>query len=57
MMEPYVMVKHTPQTPTYDVRFGDYGFNKISFIEELREMNFEMYILNNAFALDYPHPM
>ncbi len=57
MMEPYVMVKHTPQTPTYDVRFGDYGFNKISFIEELREMNFQMYILNNAFALDYPHPM
>ena len=57
MMEPYVIVKHSPYTPMYDSRFIDYGFNKMSFIEKLRQMNFQMYILNNAFAIDYPHPM
>ena len=57
MMEPYVMVKHSPSTPMYDSRFIDYGFNKMSYIEKLRQMNYQMYILNNAYAIDYPHPM
>ena len=57
MMEPYVIVKHSPSTPMYDSRFIDYGFNKMSYIEKLRQMNFQMYILNDAFAIDYPHPM
>ena len=57
MMEPYVMVRHSSETPFFDTRFGDYGFDKISYIEELRERNYRMYILMNAFAVDYPHPM
>lgn len=57
MMEPYVMVRHSNETPFFDTRFGDYGFDKISYIEELRERNYQMYILMNAFAVDYPHPM
>ena len=57
MMEPYVMVRHSNETPFVDTRFGDYGFDKISYIEELRERNYQMYILMNAFAVDYPHPM
>ena len=56
IMEPYVMVKHVPSTPLYDVRFTNYGFNKIIFIDQLRLMNFQFYILNNAYAFDYPHP-
>ena len=56
-MEPYVMVKHTPQTPFFDTRFGDYGYDKVSFIEQLRQMNYQMYIFSNVFALDYPHPV
>ena len=57
MMEPYVMVKHSPSTPMFDSRFIDYGFDKISYIEKLRQMNYQMYILNRAFAIDYPHPV
>ena len=56
-MEPYVMVKHTPQTPFFDTRFGDYGYDKVSFIEQLRQMNYQMYIFSNVFAMDYPHPV
>ena len=51
------MVKHTPQTPFFDTRFIDYGYNKVSFIEQLRQMNYQMYIFSNVFALDYPHPV
>ena len=45
MMEPYVIVKHSPSTPMYDSRFIDYGFNKMSFIEKLRQMNFQTHLL------------
>lgn len=55
-MEPYVMVKHTPNAPFYDPRFTDYGNNKISYVEQLRQMNYQMFIFNNIFAIDYPHP-
>ena len=41
----------------FDSRFIDYGFDKMSYIEKLRQMNFQMYIFNRAFAIDYPHPM
>lgn len=55
-MEPYVLVKHAPTTPLYDVRFTDYGFNKLIYIKQLKLLNYQFYILNNAFAIDYPHP-
>ena len=51
------MVRHTKTTPLYDARFGDYGFDKISYVEELRERGYSMYVLRRAFAIDYPHPM
>ena len=57
MMEPYVMVKHTPKTPLFDSRFMDYGYDKVALIEEFRQRNYDMMILNNAFAMDYPHPL
>ena len=60
-MEPYVMVKHTPQTPFFDTRFGDYGYDKVSFIEQLRQMNYQMYIFNNCWdyypLFDIGHPL
>lgn len=55
-MEPYVLVKHTPSAPMFDARFSDYGYNKVSYVETLRMMNFKFYIFNQIFALDYPHP-
>ena len=57
MMEPYVMVKHTPKTPIFDGRFMDYGYDKVALIEEFRQRNYDMMILNTAFAMDYPHPL
>lgn len=51
------MVRHAKETPRFDARFGDYGFDKISYVEELRERGFKMYVLRRAFAIDYPHPM
>ena len=51
------MVKHTPKTPIFDGRFMDYGYDKVALIEEFRQRNYDMLILNNAFAMDYPHPL
>ena len=42
MMEPYVMVKHTPKTPIFDGRFMDYGYDKVALIEEFRQRNYDM---------------
>ena len=32
----YVMLKYTENTPLYDERFVNYGYNKIQFIEQLK---------------------
>lgn len=36
MIDRYVMLKYTEQTPLYDERFVNYGYNKIQFIEQLK---------------------
>ena len=52
-----MMVKHMPKTPLFDSRFMDYGYDKVALIEEFRQRNYDMMNLNNAFAMDYPHPL
>ena len=54
-MEPYVMVRNTPDLPLFDERFIDYGFNKVEWIETLRYLGYEFYVLSQAFAVDVPH--
>ena len=55
-MEPYVLVKYSPKLPFFYERFINYGYNKVQYFENLRQMGFTFYILNHAFALDFPHP-
>lgn len=55
-MEPYLMVRYTPSTPLFVEEFVDYGFNKVQYFENLRQAGYSFYILNHAFATDYPHP-
>ena len=54
--EPYVMLRYSPETPLFDERFVNYGYNKVQLIEHLRAMGYQFYILNNDFAIDLPHP-
>lgn len=54
--EPYVLMKVHEKMPLFDERFVDYGYNKVQFIEHLRSAGYSFFILNNAFAMDLPHP-
>ena len=54
--EPYVMVKYGPETPLFDERFINYGYNKVQLIEHLRAAGYQFYILTENYAVDLPHP-
>ena len=54
--EPYLMVRRSLSLPLFDERFINYGYNKVEYFENLRQAGFSFYILNNAFAMDFPHP-
>ena len=34
--EPYVLLKKSPETPLFDERFVNYGYNKVQLVENLR---------------------
>lgn len=51
----YVLLKRSPETPLFDERFVNYGYNKVQLIEHLRAMGYHFYILTQAFAMDIPH--
>ena len=51
-----MMVRYTPNTPLFVEEFIDYGFNKVQYFENLRQAGYSFFILNHAFATDYPHP-
>ena len=55
-MEPYLMVRLSPYLPLFDDRFVNYGYNKVEYVENLRQAGFSFFILNQAFAMDFPHP-
>ena len=55
-MEPYLMVRLSPDLPLFDDRFVNYGYNKVEYVENLRQTGFSFFILNQAFAMDFPHP-
>ncbi|OAO13766.1 hypothetical protein AV274_4547 [Blastocystis sp. ATCC 50177/Nand II] len=55
-MEPYLMVRLSPDLPLFDDRFVNYGYNKVEYVENLRQAGFSFFILNQAFAMDFPHP-
>ena len=37
--EPYVMLRRSPNTPLFDERFVNYGYNKVQLIEHLRYLS------------------
>ena len=55
-MEPYMLIRYTPSTPLFHEEFVDYGYNKVQYFENLRQMGYDFFILNHAFAMDFPHP-
>ena len=57
MTERYVMVKYSKDMFLFDERFINYGFNKVQWIENLRYMGYEFYVLSHAYAVDIPHSM
>ena len=54
--EPYVLLRYDAETPLFDERFTNYGYNKVQLIEHLRAAGYQFYILNHVFAMDLPHP-
>lgn len=49
------MVRRSETLPLFDERFINYGFNKVQWIEYLRYLGYEYYILSRSFAFDIPH--
>lgn len=54
--EPYVLLRYHKNTPLFDERFVNYGYNKVQLFEHLRSAGFRFYIWNHCFAMDLPHP-
>ena len=50
------MLRYSPSTPLFDENFVNYGYNKVQLVEHLRQSGYTFYILNHAFAMDFPHP-
>ena len=49
------MLKYTPNTPLFDERFYDYGYNKVQLFEHLRAAGYKFHIMNNIFSVDILH--
>lgn len=50
------MMKYTSKSPLFYPLFTNYGYNKVQYFEHIRQAGFSFYVLNHAFATDYPHP-
>ena len=51
------MVRRTETLPMLNENFINYGFNKVEWIENLRYLGYEFYILSQSFAIDVPHEL
>ena len=51
------MVRRTEALPMLNENFINYGFNKVEWIENLRYLGYEFYILSQSFAIDVPHEL
>ncbi|KAM7453333.1 hypothetical protein BLSTO_05921 [Blastocystis sp. subtype 1] len=54
--EPYMVLKRHKGMVLFDEAFINYGGNKVQYVNHIRALNPHFYVLNNAFAVDLPHP-
>ena len=55
--EPYLLWHHDDSSILYDERFFDYGFDKISHMNNLRMNSFRFHTILGVFGFDLPHPL
>lgn len=53
----YVVVRRTANTPLFDTRFSDYGFNRQEWIQHLRYAGYEFRVFQHGFGVEIFHPM
>ena len=49
------MVPKDRPTPLFDERFVGYGKNKIQFVQHLRLLGFQFFVLPSGFVIHVPH--
>ena len=55
LQEPYIMLKYDKEMLLFDERFVDYGCNKVQYVDHLRLIGYEFYLLGRSFAMDLVH--
>ena len=53
----YVVVRRTANTPLFDTRFSNYGFNRQDWIQHLRYAGYEFRVFQHGFGVEIFHPM
>ena len=51
-----MLVQKNNELPLYDERFVGYGWNKVQWIEHLRQVGYRFYVFNDGFIIHCPHP-
>lgn len=49
------MLKYDKEMLLFDERFVDYGCNKVQYVDHLRLIGYEFYLLGRSFAMDLVH--
>lgn len=51
----YLFLRYYPDMLLFDERFVNYGCNKVQFVDQLRLMGYDFYLLTRSFAMDLVH--
>lgn len=54
-MEPYRMYHIHNETPLYDERFFNYGYNKVQHVINMINSEYDFKVLAGGFIFDTPH--
>ena len=55
LQEPYLFLRYYHDMLLFDERFVNYGCNKVQFVDQLRLMGYDFYLLTRSFAMDLVH--